>query len=125
MDSTPRQKKASAFPYATQPTIDLCSVVLPDSGHLQEEDAAFYNKRKVSKHDTTLPLYTLEEAQDCLQYFKPVVVGRTMQFSRELSFRVRAGRILGSVHGGSWLTRPRRTIPQVASSRVTLAGCAT
>jgi metallo-beta-lactamase family protein len=37
--------------YATQATIDLCSVVLPDSGHLQEEDAAYYNKRKVSKHD--------------------------------------------------------------------------
>jgi metallo-beta-lactamase family protein len=54
----------------------LCSVVLPDSGHLQEEDAAFYNKRKASKHDPALPLYTLEEAQDCLQYFKPVAVGR-------------------------------------------------
>jgi metallo-beta-lactamase family protein len=47
--------------YATQPTIDLCSVVLPDSGHLQEEDAAFYNKRKVSKHDPALPLYTLKK----------------------------------------------------------------
>ena len=83
--------------YATQPTIDLCSVVLPDSGHLQEEDAAFYNKRKVSKHDPALPLYTLEEAQDCQQYFKPVAVEQTMQLSPELSFRfVRAAHILGS-----------------------------
>jgi metallo-beta-lactamase family protein len=83
--------------YATQPTIDLCSVVLPDSGHLQEEDAAFYNKRKVSKHDPALPLYTLEEAQDCLRYFKPVVVEQTTQLSPELAFRfVRAAHILGS-----------------------------
>ena len=83
--------------YATQPTIDLCSVVLPDSGHLQEEDAAFYNKRKVSKHDPALPLYTLEEAQDCLKYFKPVVVEQTTQLSPELAFRfVRAAHILGS-----------------------------
>jgi metallo-beta-lactamase family protein len=83
--------------YATQPTIDLCSVVLPDSGHLQEEDAAFYNKRKVSKHDPALPLYTLEEAQDCLKYFKPVTVGQTTQLSVELAFRfVRAAHILGS-----------------------------
>ncbi len=83
--------------YATQPTIDLCSVVLPDSGHLQEEDAAFYNKRKVSKHDPALPLYTLEEAQDCLKCFKPIVVGETTQLSHELAFRfVRAAHILGS-----------------------------
>jgi len=83
--------------YATQPTIELCSVVLPDSGHLQEEDAAFYNKRKTSKHDPALPLYTLEEAQDCMQYFKPVAVGETVQLHPQLSFRfVHAAHILGS-----------------------------
>ncbi len=83
--------------YATQATIDLCSVVLPDSGHLQEEDAGYYNKRKMSKHDPALPLYTLEEAQECLKYFKPVAVGQTMQLSPELAFRfVRAAHILGS-----------------------------
>ncbi len=83
--------------YATQPTIDLCSVVLPDSGHLQEEDAAFYNKRKVSKHDPALPLYTLKEAQDCLQRFKPVAVGQATQLSPEIAFRfVPAAHILGS-----------------------------
>jgi len=83
--------------YATPPTIDLCSVVLPDSGHLQEEDAAFHNKKGTSKHTPALPLYTLKEAQDCLQYFKPVAVEQTMQLSPELSFRfVRAAHILGS-----------------------------
>jgi len=77
--------------YATQPTIDLCSVVLPDSGHLQEEDAAFY------KHHPALPLYTLKQAQDCLRFFKPVVVGQTTQLSPELAFRfVPAAHILGS-----------------------------
>jgi len=83
--------------YATQATIDLCSVVLPDSGHLQEEDAAFYNKKGASKHKPALPLYTLEEAQDCLKYFKPVEVEKTIQLCPELSFRfVRAAHILGS-----------------------------
>jgi len=83
--------------YATQATIDLCGVVLPDSGHLQEEDAAFHNKKGSSKHSPALPLYTLEEAQDCLKYFKPVEVERTIQLSPELSFRfVRAAHILGS-----------------------------
>lgn len=83
--------------YATTPTIDLCGIILPDSGHLQEEDAAFYNKTKKSKHDPALPLYTLAEAQRSLQYFKPVQVGQTMQLSGELSFRfVPAAHILGS-----------------------------
>ncbi len=83
--------------YATAPTIDLCGIILPDSGHLQEEDARFYNKTKRSKHDPALPLYTFEEAQNSLQYFKPVHVGQDNGLSAELSFRfVRAAHILGS-----------------------------
>lgn len=83
--------------YATPATIDLCGIILPDSGHLQEEDAAFYNKTNKSKHNPALPLYTLEEAQDSLRNFKPVSVEQTVQVSSELSFRfVRAAHILGS-----------------------------
>ncbi len=83
--------------YATPSTIDLCSIILPDSGHLQEEDAAFHNKFKTSKHDPALPLYTLEEAQECLQYFKPVDFGVVKQVSPDVSFRfVHAAHILGS-----------------------------
>ena len=83
--------------YATPPTIDLCGIVLPDSGHLQEEDARFYNKTKKSKHNPALPLYTGEEAEDSLKYFKPAHVGETVTISPELSFRfVRAAHILGS-----------------------------
>jgi metallo-beta-lactamase family protein len=83
--------------FATAPTIDLCGIILPDSGHLQEEDARFYNKTKKSKHNPALPLYTFEEAQASLQYFKPAHVGETVTLSPELSFRfVRAAHILGS-----------------------------
>ena len=83
--------------FATPPTIDLCGIILPDSGHLQEEDADFYNKVKKSKHSPALPLYTFEEAQDCMRYFHVANVGETKQISPELSFRlVRAAHILGS-----------------------------
>ena len=83
--------------YATPPTIDLCGIILPDSGHLQEEDARFYNKTKKSKHDPALPLYTFQEAQNSLQYFKPVHVGQGVPLSPDLSFCfVRAAHILGS-----------------------------
>src|SRR5512142_2674651 len=73
--------------YATPATIDLCGILLPDSGHLQEEDAEFHNYHKTSKHTPALPLYTMEEAQNCLQYFQPVQNGSTVQVCPEISFR--------------------------------------
>jgi metallo-beta-lactamase family protein len=83
--------------YATPATIDLCGILLPDSGHLQEEDAAFYNKHKKSKHDPALPLYTLAEAEASLQYFRAVPFGDVQQLCPDASFRfVRAAHILGS-----------------------------
>ena len=83
--------------YATPATIDLCSILLPDSGHLQEEDAAFHNKFRTSKHEPALPLYTEEEAQQCLTLFHPVNFGELKTLTGELSFRfVRAAHILGS-----------------------------
>jgi metallo-beta-lactamase family protein len=42
--------------FATQGTRDLCRIVLPDSGHLQEEDAAYANRKGFSKHAPALPL---------------------------------------------------------------------
>jgi len=83
--------------YATPATIDLCRILLPDSGHLQEEDAEFHNYHKTSKHTPALPLYTMEEAQKCLQYFRPVENDNTVQVSPEISFRfVRSAHILGA-----------------------------
>jgi metallo-beta-lactamase family protein len=83
--------------YATPATIDLCSILLPDSGHLQEEDAVFANKRKSSKHSPALPLYTLEEAQKCLSQFRPVDFDTVTQLRPGFSFRfVRAAHIVGS-----------------------------
>jgi metallo-beta-lactamase family protein len=83
--------------YATPPTIDLCGVILPDSGHLQEEDANFHNKQKTSKHHPALPLYTFAEAENSLKYFKPVQVEQSVTLAPDLSFRfVRAAHILGS-----------------------------
>ena len=83
--------------YATQPTIDLCSVILPDSGHLQEEEARFHNQKRSSKHRPALPLYTLQEAEDCLSLFRPVAFAERQQLGQEVAFRfVHAGHILGS-----------------------------
>src|SRR3954468_2783609 len=83
--------------YATPATVDLAAVVLQDSGHLQEEDAAYYNKIHGSKHDPALPLYTEQDAIDCMRLFKPVNMEQVVQISPKLSFRfVRAAHIMGS-----------------------------
>jgi metallo-beta-lactamase family protein len=83
--------------YATPATIDLCSILLPDSGHLQEEDAAFANKRKSSKHTPALPLYTFEEAQQCLAQFRPIDFNTVKELRPDFSFKfVHAAHIVGS-----------------------------
>ena len=48
--------------YASTGTRDLCKILLPDSGHLQEEDALFANRHGFSKHDPALPLYKIGRA---------------------------------------------------------------
>ena len=57
--------------HATRGTRDLCAILLPASGHLQEEDAAFLNRHKLSSHSPALPLYTRLDALHCLKQFKP------------------------------------------------------
>jgi len=96
--------------YATPATVDLCGILLPDSGHLQEEDAAFHNKHQTSKHQPALPLYTMKQAQQSLARLQTVDFGETKQLCPELSFRfVHSAHILGacmveitaSINGGT------------------------
>jgi len=63
--------------FATPATRDLCRILLPDSGHIQEEDADFANRHKFSKHSPALPLYTRQDALDALPLIKAVDFGKT------------------------------------------------
>ncbi|AIY66128.1 MBL fold metallo-hydrolase RNA specificity domain-containing protein [Pseudoalteromonas piratica] len=58
--------------YTHSATLGLCSILLPDSGHIQEDDAKFYSKHKLSKHETPEPLYDKQTAQDSLSIFETV-----------------------------------------------------
>src|SRR5580765_2617083 len=51
---------------ATPASRDLCGIILPDSGHLQEEDARFANRHGFTKHKPALPLYTQDDAKRML-----------------------------------------------------------
>jgi metallo-beta-lactamase family protein len=82
---------------ATEGTRDLCRIVLPDSGHLQEEDAAYANRKGFSKHTPALPLYTAAEARRVVERFTVVPFDLPVEVAPGLraTFR-RAGHILGS-----------------------------
>jgi metallo-beta-lactamase family protein len=82
--------------YATRGTRDLCGILLPDAGHLQEEEARYANARGYSKHSPALPLYTEEDARASLSRFEPLEFHKahTIASRVELSF-LPAGHILG------------------------------
>jgi metallo-beta-lactamase family protein len=78
-------------------TVDLAKIVLPDSGHLQEEDAEFANKKGFSKHSPALPLYTYEEAVKSLEYIRAVDALEPQEISPHFTIRsFFAGHILGA-----------------------------
>ena len=83
--------------YATPATVDLAHILLPDAGHLQEEEARFRNKHELSKHKPALPLYTIEDANASLKLLRPVKYGEVLTLSSTLGFELMpAGHILGS-----------------------------
>ena len=83
--------------YGTPATVDLSKLVLPDSGHLQEEDAAYANKKGFSKHAPALPLYTYDEAVKSLESFRLIDESKPLELSAHFSLRCfAAGHILGA-----------------------------
>ena len=81
----------------TEATRDLCKILLPDSGHLQEEDARYANLKGFSKHHPAAPLYTQAEAELSLNYFHTVAFDTAFKIHDDFhaSFYY-AGHILGA-----------------------------
>jgi len=83
--------------YCTAATLELCELLLPDSGRLQEEDADYANRHGHSKHKPALPLYTEQEARTALGRFEPVPFGQECSLWPGWSWQLcRAGHILGA-----------------------------
>ena len=88
----------NGFIYCTSATRDLCRILLFDSAMLMEEEAAFANRHRYSKHSPALPLYTKEDVERTLTHFRIVsfhekkeVEGFQFEFGR-------AGHILGAAN---------------------------
>lgn len=83
--------------YATPATIDLLGLLLPDSGYLQEEQAAYANKKGFARHMPAMPLYTEKDAELALRQLRPIPYRDWTRIDDTLSLRLRpAGHILGS-----------------------------
>jgi metallo-beta-lactamase family protein len=80
---------------STTGTRDLCNILLPDSAHLQEEEARYSNRRGRRKHPV-VPLYDHHDVDAAMNRFQPVPFGTTSRVSDiEVTFTP-AGHILGS-----------------------------
>jgi metallo-beta-lactamase family protein len=85
--------------FCTPATRELCTLVLPDSAHIQEEDARQANKHHYSKHTPAEPLYTAIDAARALDQLQPVGYDRPMPVAPgvEVDF-INAGHLLGSAY---------------------------
>lgn len=83
---------------ATDATCDLCTIMLPDSGHIQEVEVEWMNRkrRREGKHMIE-PIYTAQDAIDCLKLFNPVKYNEIIEIDENIKVRFNeAGHMLGS-----------------------------
>lgn len=82
--------------HCTKGTRDLCKILLPDSGKIQEEEAQYANKKRYSKHMPALPLYTQADAQASLEFFESHGFEEEIQIGDlKVTFHL-AGHIIGA-----------------------------
>ncbi|MBR0350870.1 MAG: MBL fold metallo-hydrolase [Clostridia bacterium] len=84
--------------YAHKATCDLCALMLPDSGHIQEMESEWKNKKRIRKGlEPREPLYTAEDAARCLEIFEAVKYDEVIEIDENIHVRFNdAGHMLGS-----------------------------
>ena len=91
---------------ATKATCDLCSIMLPDSGHIQEMENQWKNKKRIRQGKKVLePMYTAQEAIDSLELLQPIKYDEIIEIDSNISLRFNdAGHMLGSSIVEVWVT---------------------
>ena len=83
--------------FCTPGTQDLCRIILPDAGRLQEEDARQANKHGYTRHSPAEPLFTEADAFHALERMQPIGYDRTLRIAPGVDIEfVNAGHLLGS-----------------------------
>ena len=101
--------------YATKATCDLCEIMLPDSGHIQEVEIEWKNRKRMREGlDPLPPLYTAEEAINCLEILHPVQYDEIVEIDDNISVRFNdAGHMLGSAIIEIWVIEDGKTTKAV------------
>ena len=91
--------------YTHKATCDLCSIMLPDSGHIQEMEIQWKNKkRKRLGLEPLPPLYTAMDAAKCLEIFEPINYDEIIEIDENIHVRFNdAGHMLGSAVIELWV----------------------
>ena len=91
--------------YCTQATADLCTVMLPDSGHIQEKEIEWVNRKRMrAAKKPEPPMYTAKDGLDSCELLRPVEYGNIKVIDENISFRyVDAGHMLGSAIIEIWV----------------------
>jgi len=83
--------------YCSSATLQLCKVLLPDAGYLQEEDARYASRKRFSKHANPEPLFTIEDAEHVLGQFRALDCDEPHVVAKGVEATLRpAGHILGA-----------------------------
>ncbi len=101
--------------FATSSTIELMKIVLPDSGHLQEQEAEYANKKGYSRYKPALPLYTVADAENTLKSLRPIEFDKPLSLEGCSATWRPAGHILGSGIIEVVLDTPKKPITIVFS----------
>lgn len=102
---------------ATKATVELCSIMLPDSGHIQEAENEWINRKRIrAGKPPEKPLYTYQDALNSMSLFKGVKYGQTFKLTENIKVRFNdAGHILGSSIIELWITENGEEIKVVFS----------
>ncbi len=101
--------------YAHKATCDLCSLMLPDSGHIQEMESEWKNRKRQRKGEPERPpLYTAEEAARCLEIFEAVNYDEIIEIDENIHVRFNdAGHMLGSSIIELWVKEDGKEVKTV------------
>jgi metallo-beta-lactamase family protein len=109
--------------FATRATSELCAILLPDSAHIQEEQARFANERGFSKHHPALPLYTSDDAAATLPLFHPVAFDTPVEVAAGITAQFTpAGHILGSASVHLTITETAAPPDQLTTTTLLVSG---
>ena len=97
--------------YATKATCDLCSIMLPDSGHIQEQENEWQNRKRQRRGESLVePLYTAQDAIDSMEIFKPIEYDQIIDIDENIHVRYNdAGHMLGSAVIEVWINEDGKT----------------